>query len=102
MPRAVIYFVVAMLLVGIMPLPYGYYMFLRLIAFGMFGFAAYIAHQRKYNLFPWSFGFMALLFNPIFTIHFPKEAWMVIDFVASLFVLITSKKISSGHITQSS
>lgn len=93
MPNAVIYAVATMLLAGILPLPYGYYILLRLVVCGVFGFAVYIAYQRKYKLLPWVFGFMVLPFNPIFTIHFSKEVWMVADFVAALLLIVTRRKI---------
>lgn len=91
MPSAVMYFIAAMLFVGILPLPYGYYMLLRLVACGAFGFAAYEAYKRKHNLLLWLFGLMALLFNPILTIHFTKEVWMGIDFFAAILLIVTNK-----------
>lgn len=93
MPIAVIYIVAAMLILGIFPLPYGYYILLRLVVCGVFGFAAYITYQRKYNLLPWVFGSMVLLFNPIFKVHFPKEVWMIVDFTAAIFLLFVRQKI---------
>jgi hypothetical protein len=75
MPTVVIYVTPAMLFLGAAPLPYGYYMLLRLVACGVFAFAAFIAFDRKSKALPWVYGFMALVFNPIIKIHFPKEIW---------------------------
>lgn len=93
MPAAVIYICAAMLLVGAAPLPYGYYMLLRLVACGIFTFAAFVAVDRKHQVLPWIYGFMALIFNPIIKIHFPKEIWIVIDVAAGVLLLVTAKAI---------
>jgi hypothetical protein len=53
MPIAVIYAAAAMLLLGAATLPYGYYMLLRLVACGVFSFAAFIAFDRKHKVLPW-------------------------------------------------
>lgn len=93
MPAPVIYIAAAMLLLGAAPLPYGYYMLLRLVGCGVFGYGAYVAFERKRRLLPWIYFLMALVFNPIFKIHFPKEAWAVIDVVAGVLLLATSRAI---------
>ena len=93
MPTVVIYFCAAMLLLAIAPLPYGYYTLLRLVACGIFAFAAFIACERKGKLLPWLFGFMALIFNPIIKVSFTKEVWMVIDVAAAILLVITAKHL---------
>lgn len=96
MPTAVIYLTAAMLFLGAAPLPYGYYMLLRLVACGVFAFAAFIAYDRKNTALPWVYGFMALVFNPIIKIHFPKEMWAVIDIAAGVLLLATAKAVKSN------
>ncbi|CAC5851372.1 hypothetical protein [uncultured Gammaproteobacteria bacterium] len=49
MPITVIYIVAAMLFLGAAPLPYGYYMLLRLAATGVFIWAAIVAHKKRYS-----------------------------------------------------
>lgn len=96
MPTAVIYICAAMLFVGAAPLPYGYYMLLRLVAFSVFAFAVYIAYEKKYKTLPWVYGFMALVFNPIIKIHFPKEIWAVVDIAAGILLLATAKSVKAN------
>jgi len=93
MPAAVIYICVAMLFIGAAPLPYGYYMLLRLVACGVFSFAAFIAFDRKHIVLPWVYGFMALVFNPIIKIHLPKEIWSVVDIASGIVLLATTKAV---------
>lgn len=96
MPTAIIYIAAAMLFLGATPLPYGYYMLLRLVACGVFAFAAFIAFDRKCKVLPWIFGFMALVFNPIIKIHFPKEVWAVVDVGAGILILAASKAVKTN------
>lgn len=96
MPTAVIYISVVMLFLGVAPLPYGYYMLLRLVACGVFAFAAFIAFERKSKVLTWVYGFMALIFNPITKIYFPKEVWVFIDVAAGILLLATAKAVKSN------
>ena len=96
MPTAVIYITAAMLFLGAAPLPYGYYMLLRLVACGVFAFAAFIAFDRKRKALPWAYGFMALVFNPIIKIHFPKEIWAVVDVASGILLLATAKAVKTN------
>ena len=96
MPTAVIYICVVMLFLGAAPLPYGYYMLLRLVACGVFTFAAFVSFDRKYKTLPWVYGLLALLFNPIIKVHLPKEAWVFVDIAAGLLLLATAKAVKSN------
>ncbi len=96
MPIGVIYACAAMLFIGAAPLPYGYYTLLRLVACGVFAFAAFIAADRKHNVLPWAFGLMVLLFNPIVKIHLPKEAWTLVDVAAGVFLLVAAKAVRTN------
>lgn len=93
MPAFAIYFCAVSLFLGAAPLPYGYYTFLRLIACGVFAFAAFLAHERKHVVLPWVYGLLAILFNPVVKVHLPKEAWMFVDIGAGILLLITAKAL---------
>ena len=96
MPTAIIYICAAMLLLGAVPLPYGYYTLLRLVACGVFGFAAFTAHERKNTVLPWVYGLISLLFNPIIKIHFSKGSWAFLDVAAAVVLLATAGAIREG------
>lgn len=93
MPTPVIYICAAMLFLGAVPLPYGYYTLLRLVACGVFGFAAFTAHERKNIVLPWIYGMIALLFNPVFKVHFSKGTWALLDVAAAVVLLATAGSI---------
>lgn len=63
----------------LLKMPYGYYQLTRLICCFWFGMMAY--NYLKYNNEMIGFGLtiIALLFNPIFKVHFEKSIWNVID-----------------------
>lgn len=82
-----------MLFLGAAQLPYGYYTILRLVACGVFAFAAFVAFERKSKVLPWVYGLLALIFNPIIKIYLPKEIWAVIDIAAGILLLVTAKAI---------
>jgi len=93
MPKPLIYIAAGFLFVGVLPLPYGYYMLLRFIAFFVFAWAAFITYEKNEEILPWVFGILAIVFNPIIKIHFPKEVWMIVDFCSGVFLVLMSKKI---------
>jgi hypothetical protein len=93
MPIAPIYIISVLLFIGAVPVPYGYYMLLRIVACGFFIWAAVITYEKKMQYLPWSFGLLALLFNPIIKIHLPKELWAVIDIASAVFILVVKHKL---------
>jgi len=93
MPIAVIYIASGLMFLGAAPLPYGYYMLLRIVATGVFVWAAFVAYDRKNQTLPWVYGLLAILFNPLIKIHLPKELWAVVDIAAGLFLFATKKYI---------
>lgn len=97
-PKEIIYAASLMLLIALLPMPYGYYTLLRICVFGLFGLLAYDAHLKGSKLLPWLFGFMAVLFNPLFKIHFSREIWAAID-VASAAILVATMKYTCNKET---
>lgn len=93
MPIALIYIASALLFLGAAPLPYGYYILLRIVVCGFFIWAALVAYEKRSQYLPWVFGLLALLFNPIIKIHLPKELWSAIDIGSAIFILAVRQKI---------
>lgn len=73
-----------LLVVAVGPWPYGYYGFLRLVVCASAAYAAYAllsASQRPW--LAWTFVGLAILYNPIFRVHFERETWSVINVVSA-------------------
>ena len=75
-------------------MPYGFYTFVRIIVCGCAAFMAYQSYSaKKQNIWPWLLGFVAILFNPVASIHMTKEIWMVVDAVTGgLFAFLAYRK----------
>ena len=93
MPVIIIYTSAVMLILGVFPLPYGYYTLLRFVATIVFIWAAYVSFNRGRKNITWLFCLGVILFNPFIKIHLPKELWSVVDVVAGIFMLVNKKHI---------
>lgn len=82
-----------MLLIAILPLPYGYYTLLRWIVCFSAIFSAWVANELGKR--PWLFlmAIIALLFNPIVPVFLNKGAWVIIDFIVAILFFISISKI---------
>lgn|GEM_PF-1956954 len=92
--------VITMSLLAVLPLPYGYYGFLRLVVSGFSVFAfiktpvvfkAEVLHQQIFRLI---FAIYGIIFNPILPVHLKKDTWIFINISFSLmsYILIRFAK----------
>jgi len=82
-----------MLLVAILPLPYGFYTLLRIVVTASAAFAAYYFFEENDTQSGIIFALIALLFNPLIPIHLDKAIWMPIDIGTAIYMYLVSKKI---------
>ncbi len=68
---------------------YGYYQVLRWVILIIGGYSAYSFYKLGNKSWPWIFGVIAILFNPIFLITFQRGTWQIIDVVVAI-IFITS------------
>ncbi len=76
-----------LLLIAIAPLPYGYYVFLRLAICGLGIFMAYMSYRGNVKWLMWVFIAVAVLFNPLIPIHLTREIWKPIDVICTIIFL---------------
>ena len=90
MNKNLIYGVAGILcVVAVLPLPYGFYTFLRLVV-SVAGIFAAIELKREENFLWVLFGGIVLLFNPLIPVYLSRELWFPIDlFVAGCFGWLT-------------
>jgi len=68
------------LVIGILPMPFGYYTLSRLIVSAGALFFAFNFHKQNTNYKVWIFGFLVVLYNPIILISLgSKELWMLVN-----------------------
>ncbi len=80
---------VTLLLLALLPWPYGYYTFLRLAVFSLAAWFAYEQWKLDDAVSKWvvALGVLALLYNPLLPIHLSREIWGVLN-IASAAVLL--------------
>jgi hypothetical protein len=70
--------------------PYGFYILLRWIACAVFAYSAFAAHRLERPLWTWLFAVEAMLFNPFVRIHFQRETWQTLDWLAIASVIVAA------------
>ena len=53
----------------------------------------FLSFQQNEEMLPWIFTVLAIIFNPIFKIYLPKEAWVTIDIFAGAILLFAQNKL---------
>ena len=66
---------------------WGVYVLLRGIASPVLAYSALIASSVRREGWAWTFGVLALLFNPIFPVHLGRGLWAIVDFVTAGILL---------------
>jgi len=56
--------------------PYGYYILLRWVCFGVFGWTALVHLAAERNGQVWTCILIALLYNPILHVHLGRDIWL--------------------------
>ncbi|PIZ31036.1 MAG: hypothetical protein COY40_03165 [Alphaproteobacteria bacterium CG_4_10_14_0_8_um_filter_53_9] len=75
---------VALLLIAVLDMPYGYYQFLRLALSGTLVYSLYSDEAlRQKDVLKWSLIGVAILYNPILPVHLTKEIWAMLNLAAA-------------------
>lgn len=85
-PRPFLIAAIVALLAAMLPAPYGYYQLLRLAvcALGLWGAVGNWREGRTVTAGVW--GLLALLYNPVFRVHFDRETWTLINLATAGFL----------------
>lgn len=73
----------------LLDMPYGYYEFVRFLAFAGFGFLAYHANKEDKSEQAFIYIALALLFQPFYKIALGRELWNIVDMVVGVGLLIS-------------
>ncbi len=84
--------VFAMLIVAILPMPYGYYTLLRLTVFAYFCFVISKLYSGKFSPLEIECILLIILYNPIIKIYLPKEVWICINLITASIIPFIVKK----------
>ncbi len=81
------------LLGAMLPLPVGYYTLLRFVVCGVAVYIAYLAYEYRQMWAMWTFGLMAVVFNPIIKIYLGREVWLAMDLLALVLFVVALIKV---------
>lgn len=74
----------AMMLLAVVPWPYGYYVLVRFVAMVVFGYMAYSFYSNRRIEHAIIAGVLALLFQPFIKVALGREVWQVVDVIAGI------------------
>jgi hypothetical protein len=77
-----------LLIAALWKLPYDYYVVLRCVTCAVAIFVAYKAYVWKASWGAWLFGLMAVVFNPLFPLHFSRPVWGAVDLMAAALLVV--------------
>ena len=85
---------IVVLLIGILPLPIGYYTLSRLVVCAAAIYFTHNFYKKKDNTKLWIFGFIAVLYNPIIPIYlYEKIIWIIVNLITVYFFYSNRFKI---------
>jgi len=88
LPSPIYYIPAALLLLALLPLPYGFYTLLRLVVTICAVVIAYHHWQSGGKGVAIAMGFIALLFNPLIPVYLTREIWAPIDLGLAVFFVV--------------
>ena len=80
-------------LLAVLPLPYVYYEWLRIIVFCVAIWTSILFYRSKLSSWSFVFSSLAILFNPIFPVHLSRTAWAPIDLITATLFVLAAKSI---------
>ena len=84
-----------MLLLSLLPMPYGYYQLLRLAITAAALIGAFRAYQLTQQGWAIGLGVVALLFNPVFPVYLSRGMWAVVDVIVGIAFWVSGSKLSN-------
>ena len=81
-------FFAVLLLICLAPMPYGYYILIRIVAailFVIFASKYYEANKEELAI---TFGILAFLFQPLIKIPLGREVWNMVDVAVAILLVV--------------
>ena len=79
--------IAAILLICLLPMPYGYFIIARFITMAAFAYFAFIYSYKKLMPLAFTFGALALLFQPFFKLALGRTIWNIVDVMVAIFLV---------------
>ncbi len=76
-----------LLLICLLPMPYGYYNLVRFIVTCYFGYMAFFSFEKQNKPMLFFYACSAILFNPFIKFHFGRTIWNILDVIYSCILI---------------
>lgn len=76
------------LLLCLLPMPYGYYTFVRFVSMVTFGVMAYRYYTQNKIALTITFASLALLFQPFIKIALGRMMWNIVDVLVAILLIV--------------
>ena len=88
-----------MMLIAIFNMPYGYYVFLRILVFILGGVIVYNVYQISEfeSIIIWGFVMMIIVWNPLIPFYMSRETWFFFNFAAMIYCAYVSYSANLGN-----
>ena len=83
---------VALMVMCLLPMPYGFYNLVRYISMIGFAILAWDAYQEGRNKLTVIYGSLLLMFQPFIKLALGREIWNTVDIAVALFLIMTIVK----------
>ena len=80
------------LLWGLLPNPYAYYMLLRLVVCAISAYTAYGYARNNRSRLAWLFGALAVLYNPLAPVYLSRTLWAPIDLATAILFVWSARR----------
>ena len=77
-----------LLLLCLLPMPYGYYMLVRFVSMVAFGVMAYRYYTQSKVALTVTFASLALLFQPFIKVALGRTIWNVVDVIVAILLML--------------
>jgi hypothetical protein len=85
-----------LLLLAILRMPYGYYVFMRWLVTAACAYGAWFAYEGGTHIWTWLLGAAALLFNPIIPFQMHRADWVPFDLIGAVVLLSGALVLTRG------
>lgn len=94
--KAIVFASIGALLLALLPLPYAYYMLLRIGICGVFAYFAFLSFQSKQEGLTWVLGITAAVYNPFVPLHLGRDVWSIINLSTIGLLFYLRSKVSDS------
>ena len=82
-----------LLLLCLLPMPYGYYMLVRFVSTVAFGVMSYQYIKKKQTALAVTFGALSLLFQPFIKVALGRTIWNIVDVIVAIMLMMLWVKV---------